>query len=182
MRLPGRQHARQNVEAALLTIVQTFVERLFRIGQALECSPGIAESVGLPAESVDRIARRLLIRLRRGSIVPRLGELPKCRFKGRPIILLLRRQPQPRLQRGQARIGEGSAVFLCRLPLPAGLGTTHLLVLTTHLLLGIDDGGAGDRDGCRSRENCFPHSHSPIEVGYDHHRRTADGRFKLNIG
>lgn len=182
MRLTRRQHARQNVEPALLTVVQTFVERLFRIGQALECSPGIAQGVGLPAEALDRIARGLLIRPRRSAIVPRFGKLPQSRLEGRPIIRLFRREPQARFQRGEARIGKGSKVFLRRMPVPAGLGITRLLLLTTHLLLGVDDGSAGDSNRCRSGEDCFPHSHSPIEVGHDHHRRTAGGRFKLNIG
>jgi hypothetical protein len=162
VRLTRRQHARQNVEPALLTVVQTFVERLFRIGQALECSPGIAQGVGLPAEALDRIARGLLIRPRRSAIVPRFGKLPQSRLEGRPIIRLFRREPQARFQRGEARIREGSKVFLRRLSLPAGLGTTHLLVLATHLLLGIDGGGARDCDGCRSGEDCFPHSHLVI--------------------
>jgi hypothetical protein len=46
------------------------------------------------------------------ALLMHLGEVAQRGLEGRPVFLLIGRQPQPRLQCGDTRIGEGRAVFL----------------------------------------------------------------------
>src|SRR4029079_8177616 len=69
----------------------------------------------------------------------------------RPVLFLVGREPQARLQCGDARIGESRVIFLRRRRARASLIT----------LLRINKRTAGDGECCRSDNDRFPHGRSP---------------------
>src|SRR5579859_4676046 len=103
---------------ALLALVQRLVERIGGVGDLLQRGRRGRHVVGALAQPRDRIIRLLLIlgvfpRLdpRLNMIDPQLGEIPHCALHRWPQLLLVRRQLQSGMDRGNPRIGERRTVL-----------------------------------------------------------------------
>src|ERR1700722_10825140 len=125
---------RENLEAALLAVVEGLVERVGGIGDTLQHRRRGRPPVSAFAQARHRIVRLLriiciiLLRIhpRIGAIDPHLGEIPHRGLDRRPQLLLIGRQLQARLHGGDPRVGKGRPV----------LGA-HTLMVKPLTMLGI---------------------------------------------
>src|SRR5712671_4130011 len=148
--------AREQREAALLPVVEALIERRGRVGDALHGGAAGRHRVGPPLQAFDRAGGRRLIVLGGPALHAQPGRFPQGLLEGRPGLFLVGIEPQPRMQRRDARIHEGAHVLRVRTP-DARPAKTTASVKTTRpfrALLRI-------------------HHHRSRE----HERRGADGRF-----
>jgi hypothetical protein len=92
-------HSAQHREASLLRVVETFVERVHRVGEFPERRAGFRHDDGALAHTFNRIVRPRLPVARRISesmdaLEPLLGKLAGRLFERRPVTLLLGGQHQ----------------------------------------------------------------------------------------
>src|SRR6185437_6014507 len=107
---------RQDHEAMLLRLVEALVERLGRIGELLECRTAALHRLRAHAETLDRILRLVGAGARGEAVLTLLGEIAQRALDGRPVLLLVGRQLEARMQRGDARVSEGADVLRARTP------------------------------------------------------------------
>src|SRR5712672_831215 len=113
----ARAHeARQHREAALLPVVEALIERRGRVGDALHGGAAGRHCVGPPLQAIDRTGGRRLVVLGGPALHAQPGRFPQGLLEGRPALLLVGVEPQPGMQRRDARIHEGAHVFRARTP------------------------------------------------------------------
>jgi len=118
--------------SALLAVVQGLVERVGRVRDLLQRHRRGCHVVGALAQARHRIRRllRILLRLRVhpriGAIDPQLCEIPHRGLDRRPQFVLIGRELQAGLDRGNPGVGKGRPVF-----------GAHTLMVKPLLMLGI---------------------------------------------
>ena len=146
---------RQDHEAMLLRRVEALVERLGRIGELLECRTAALHRLRAHAETLDRILRLVGAGARGEAVLTLLGEIAQRALDGRPVLLLVGRQLEARMQRRDARVGEGADVLRARTPVRTARSVTGSL-------LRVSKGAAGDRKRSRAGKNSLPHVPPPM--------------------
>lgn len=115
MAMASGDDVKKHVEAALLSVIETVVERLGRVRQFLQIGGPSGEQLGAEPQALDHIV--FLVKLL--ELVPcfgsarrsRLADVAQRRLERRPILFLRRREFQARLQPGDFGVGEGRDVF-----------------------------------------------------------------------
>src|SRR5262245_27597883 len=116
---PEAGQAIENREAALLTVVEALVERVGGVGEFLQRRAGIGHGCGALTQPLDRIVAGLGVAHRAHAVEPQLAVVARGLLEGRPVLLLIRRQGEPGLERGEPRLAERAhvvAVELLTLP------------------------------------------------------------------
>src|SRR6267154_2936952 len=118
---------RQQREAALLPVVEALIERRGRVGDALHGGAAGRHRVGPPLQAFDRTGGRRLVVLGGPALYAQPGRFPQGLLEGRPGLFLVGVEPQPRMQRRDARIHEGAHVLRARTPDARTAKTTRTL-------------------------------------------------------
>src|SRR4051812_9291423 len=139
-------------ETLFLRLIEALVERHCRVDDLLECGATLRHAFGAKFQPLNRVTWPLGAGTGRETLGPHFGSVLQRFFERRPIFLLLRRQLEPGLERGDPRVGKGADILSARPPaLAAGRGVVTLL-RRHHRAAG--DGERGDGN-C----NCLPHSY-----------------------
>src|SRR6267154_203400 len=118
---------RQQRETALLPVVEALIERRGRVGDALHGGAAGRHRVGPPLQAFDRAGGRRLVVLGGPALHAQPGRFPQGLLEGRPGLFLVGVEPQPRMQRRDARIHEGAHVLRARTPDARTAKTTRTL-------------------------------------------------------
>src|SRR5215831_16422750 len=167
--LPPRQAA-QYRKAPFLILVKALVQRICGVGQFLQGRAGLRQGCGALTQPLDRIIGRRSIAHRGPALDTHLGPIARRLLEGRPVLLLLRRQRQTRLERRESRLAERAQVVGAELP-----SLLHHSVAVT-ALLRVDERRSRDSERCRPCDNRFPHDTCPFP------RHPTDGSTKLGNG
>src|SRR5262245_19850966 len=165
---PEARQAIENREAALLTVVEALVQGVGGVGQFLQRRTGIGHGCGALTQALDRIVAGRRVAHRTHTVEPQLAVVARRLLEGRPVLLLVRRQGEPGLERSQPRLAERAHVIAVELLTLLAVETAAAAVETASAvkaaaLLRVDQRGAGDGERCRSYDNGFPHD-LPLQV------------------
>src|SRR5262249_31927038 len=115
----GPSDPRQHRKTPLLAVVEALVERSRCVGIALERRTAVGQGLRLPLRPLHRIARAIpAVADRIQPLSPLRGEFAVGLLEGWPEHLLIGRQLESGMERGQARIEKSGAILGARLPAP----------------------------------------------------------------
>jgi hypothetical protein len=142
-------HMRQDGQAAFLALIERFVERVSRIGDAFHRRRRGRHPVGALAQARHRIARIFLRRIhpRIGTIDPQLCKIPYRGLDRRPQFFLVGAKLQPGLHGRNARISKSRPV----------LGAHSRMAIKPLTMLGIGYRRTGDGERGNASEKNFLH-------------------------
>src|SRR4051794_727858 len=171
----GSGQAVENRKAPLLILIEALVKRICGLSQFLQGRTGVGQGCGALTQAFDRIVAGGGIAHCRPALHPHLAEITRRLLESRPVLLLVRRQRQARLERRKSGFAERAHVLRVRPP--------ALNSVTITALLRINERGAGDRECCCSGDDGFPHGCFP----FSHLTMVAstegkDRRIKLKFG
>src|SRR5262245_43597663 len=177
---PEARQAIENREAALLTVVEALVQGVGGVGQFLQRRTGIGHGCGALTQALDRIVAGRRVAHRAHTVEPQLAVVARCLLEGRPVLLLVRRQGEPGLERSEPRLAERAQVVAVELLARPAVETTASAVKTPTLLC-VNERCAGDGKRCRSGDDGFPHD-LPLQIAtVDLSRNRGEPPIKLKF-
>src|SRR5258708_8875848 len=103
-------------KAPFLILIKALVQRIRGVGQFLQGRTGVRQGCCALTQPLDRVVARGSVADGADAAHPRLGQIARRLLEGRPVLRLLRRQPQPPLDRPQPPLPERPPTHDLKLP------------------------------------------------------------------
>jgi hypothetical protein len=113
--LPAIQMS-ENLKAPLLAVVEALVKRSGCVSDLLQRRAAFCHPFSPQLQTLDRITRPVCTCTRRETIRTHLGLIAQRLLKRRPVLLLIGRQLESGLERGNTRICHCAAILLTHMP------------------------------------------------------------------
>src|SRR5258707_11040054 len=96
--------------------IKALVQRIRGVGQFLQGRTGVRQGCCALTQPLDRVVARGSVAHGADAVHPRLGQIARRLLEGRPVLRLLRRQHQTRLERREPRLAECAQILDIELP------------------------------------------------------------------
>src|SRR4051812_27591892 len=127
----GSGEAVENRKAPLLILIEALVQRICGVGQFLQGRTGVRQGCGALTQAFDRVVAGRGITHCRPALHPHLAEITRRLLEGWPVLLLIRRQRQARLECREPRFAKRAHVL--------GVGPPALSAVTVTALLRVNE-------------------------------------------